>query len=45
MTLLSKKDHEIVIEALETLIQVKEDSKDEYVNLLNWIKHKSNDAF
>jgi hypothetical protein len=47
MSLLSKKDHEIVIEALETLIQSKEESDDkfEYYNLLNWVKLKSKDKF
>lgn len=43
MTLLSKKDHEMVIEALETLIQTKEecDDKAQYLNLLQWVKLKS----
>jgi len=46
MTLLSKKDHEMVIEALETLISVKtEDSKLEYQDLLMWVKSKSKEAF
>jgi hypothetical protein len=47
MSLLSKKDHEMVIEALETLIQTKEESDDkfQYVNLLNWVKLKSKDKF
>jgi hypothetical protein len=47
MSLLSKKDHEMVIEALETLIQSKEESDDkfQYVNLLNWVKLKSKDKF
>ena len=43
MSLLSKKDHEMVIEALETLIQKKEETDDkfQYLNLLNWVKLKS----
>ena len=47
MTLLSKKDHEMVIEALETLIQSKgeNDDKFEYHNLLNWVKLKSKEVF
>jgi hypothetical protein len=47
MSLLSKKDHEMVIEALETLIQSKEESDDkfEYYNLLNWVKLKQKDKF
>lgn len=47
MTLLSKKDHEMVIEALETLIQTKEekDDKFQYLNLLNWVKLKSKEVF
>ena len=47
MTLLSKKDHEMVIEALETLISVKEESDDkfQYLNLLNWVKLKSKEVF
>jgi hypothetical protein len=47
MTLLSKKDHEMVIEALETLIQIKEESDDkfQYLNLLNWVKLKSKEVF
>jgi hypothetical protein len=47
MSLLSKKDHEMVIEALETLIQTKEESDDkfEYYNLLNWVKLKQKDKF
>ena len=47
MTLLSKKDHEMVIEALETLIQNKEESDDkfQYMNLLNWVKLKSKEVF
>jgi hypothetical protein len=47
MSLLSKKDHEMVIEALETLIQSKEDNDDkfEYYNLLNWVKIKSKEVF
>jgi hypothetical protein len=47
MTLLSKKDHEMVIEALETLIEKKEESDDkfQYLNLLNWVKLKSKEVF
>ena len=47
MSLLSKKDHEMVIEALETLIQKKEESDDkfQYMNLLNWVKLKSKEKF
>jgi hypothetical protein len=47
MSLLSKKDHEIVIEALETLIQTKEETDDkfQYMNLLNWIKLKYKEVF
>jgi hypothetical protein len=47
MSLLSKKDHEIVIEALQTLIETKEESSDkfEYYNLLNWVKLKCKDVF
>jgi hypothetical protein len=47
MSLLSKKDHEMVVEALETLIQTKEDDDDkfEYYNLLNWVKLKQKDKF
>lgn len=47
MSLLSKKDHEMVIEALETLIQTKKDDDDkfEYYNLLNWVKLKQKDQF
>jgi hypothetical protein len=47
MSLLSKKDHEIVIEALETLIETKEESDDkfQYMNLLNWVKLKSQEVF
>jgi hypothetical protein len=47
MSLLSKKDHEMVIEALETLIEKKEESGDkfQYMNLLNWIKLKSQEVF
>jgi hypothetical protein len=47
MSLLSKKDHEMVIEALETLIQKKEESDDkfQYMNLLNWVKLKSKEVF
>jgi hypothetical protein len=47
MSLLSKKDHEMVIEALETLIQKKEESDDkfQYMNLLNWVKLKSQEVF
>ena len=47
MTLLSKKDHEMVIEALETLIQTKEENDDkfQYLNLLNWVKLKSKEVF
>lgn len=46
MTLLSKKDHEMVIEALETLIETKEKTeKFEYLNLLNWVKLKSKEVF
>jgi hypothetical protein len=47
MSLLSKKDHEMVIEALETLIETKEESDDkfEYYNLLNWVKLKQKDKF
>jgi hypothetical protein len=47
MTLLSKKDHEMVIEALETLIQTKEETDDkfQYLNLLNWVKIKSKEVF
>jgi hypothetical protein len=47
MTLLSKKDHEIVIEALETLIETKEETDDkfQYMNLLNWVKLKSKEVF
>lgn len=47
MTLLSKKDHEMVIEALETLIQTKEENDDkfQYMNLLNWVKLKSKEVF
>ena len=47
MSLLSKKDHEMVVEALETLIQKKEDNDDkfEYYNLLNWVKLKQKDKF
>ena len=30
MSLLSRKDHEIVIEALQTLIQTKEESKEKF---------------
>ena len=47
MTLLSRKDHEMVIEALETLIQTKEKTDDtfEYHNLLNWVKLKSKEVF
>ncbi len=47
MSLLSKKDHEMVIEALETLIQNKEESDDkfEYYNWLNWVRLKSKEVF
>jgi hypothetical protein len=47
MSLLSKKDHEMVIEALETLIENKEESDDkfQYMNLLNWVKLKSQEVF
>ena len=47
MSLLSKKDHEMVIEALETLIQSKKETDDtfEYYNLLNWVKLKSKEVF
>jgi len=47
MSLLSKKDHEMVIEALETLIKSKgeNDDKFEYYNLLNWVKIKSKEVF
>jgi hypothetical protein len=47
MSLLSKKDHEMVIEALETLIETKEESDDkfQYMNLLNWVKLKSQEVF
>ena len=46
MTLLSKKDHEMVIEALEVLIEKKdEDNRFEYLNLLQWVKIKSKDSF
>jgi hypothetical protein len=47
MSLLSKKDHEMVIEALETLIENKEESADkfQYMNLLNWVKLKSQEVF
>lgn len=46
MTLLSKKDHEMVIEALEALIEQKEeDTRFEYLNLLQWVKIKSKDTF
>jgi hypothetical protein len=47
MSLLSKKDHEMVIEALETLIQKKEETDDkfQYLNLLNWVKLKSKEHF
>ena len=47
MSLLSRKDNEIVIEALQTLIQKKEESKEkfEYYNLLNWVKLKSKEVF
>ena len=46
MTLLSKKDHEMVIEALEALIEKKdEDNRFEYLNLLQWVKIKSKDSF
>jgi hypothetical protein len=46
MTLLSKKDHEMVIEALEVLIENKdEDNRFEYLNLLQWVKIKSKDSF
>ena len=47
MSLLSKKDHEMVIEALETLIQTKEENDDkfQYLNLLNWVKLKSKEVF
>jgi len=47
MTLLSRKDHEMVIEALETLIQTKGESDDkfQYLNLLNWVKLKSKEVF
>lgn len=46
MTLLSKKDHEMVIEALEALIEQKEeDNRFEYMNLLQWVKIKSKDSF
>lgn len=47
MTLLSKKDHEMVIEALEALIQTKEENDDkfQYLNLLNWVKLKSKEVF
>jgi hypothetical protein len=47
MSLLSKKDHEMVIEALETLIENKEESDDkfQYMNLLNWVKLKSKEKF
>jgi hypothetical protein len=47
MSLLSKKDHEMVIEALETLIQKKEETDDkfQYLNLLNWVKLKSKEVF
>lgn len=47
MSLLSKKDHEMVIEALEVLIETKQEEDDtfEYRNLLNWVKIKSKDKF
>jgi len=46
MTLLSKKDHEMVIEALEVLIEQKdENTRFEYLNLLQWVKIKSKDTF
>ena len=47
MSLLSKKDHEIVIEALEALIETKQEEDDtfEYSNLLNWVKLKQKDKF
>jgi len=47
MSLLSRKDHEMVIEALETLIQKKEETDDkfQYLNLLNWVKLKSKEHF
>ena len=47
MSLLSKKDHEMVTEALETLIQKKEETDDkfQYLNLLNWVKLKSKEHF
>ncbi len=46
MTLLSKKDHDMVIEALETLISFKtDDSRPEYQDLLMWVKTKSKEAF
>jgi hypothetical protein len=47
MSLLSKKDHEIVIEALETLIETKEEPGDKFecMNLLNWVKLKSKEKF
>ena len=37
----------MVIEALETLIETKEESDDkfEYYNLLNWVKLKQKDKF
>ena len=37
----------MVIEALETLIQKKEESDDkfQYMNLLNWVKLKSQEVF
>ena len=46
MTLLSKKEHEMVIEALEAVIEKKdENTRFEYLNLLRWVKIKSKDTF
>lgn len=45
MSLLSKKDHQLVIEALEALIPTKQESeKLDYVDLLFWIKNKERET-
>ena len=47
MSLLSKKDHEMVITALKCFIETKKElpNKFEYSNLLNWVELKSKEYF